>query len=132
MSILGMTILEIFKKLNPSDHNRDCLLRSYVTSLTRHHDTQYYDTQHNDAQNNDTQHNDSKHKKVTEHNGSVVVQSFVYAECHKLALMLNVVMLSVIMLKVVASLYQAMKLAIYDQSGNPLKVIHQAGLMILV
>ncbi len=57
------------------------------------------------------------------------MQSFVYAECHKLALMLNVVMLSVIMLKVVASLYQAMKLAI---ECNPIKVLNQAGLMILV
>jgi hypothetical protein len=64
---------------------------------------------------------------------TVVMQSFVYAECHQLSLMLNVVMLSVIMLKVVASLYQAMKLAIeLIKECNPIKVLNQAGLMILV
>ena len=51
---------------------------------TRHNDTQHNDTRHNDTRHNDTKHNDSQHQLIkcdTQHNGSVVMLTVIYAEC---------------------------------------------------
>jgi hypothetical protein len=94
----------------------------------QHNDTQHNDTQHNDTQHNDTQHNDTLNNSIksalikmtlsmTTLSTKILCTKWsvayyyccdkcLYAECHY-SIMLNVDLLSVIMLCVMAHLYNS-------------------------